>query len=180
MPPVKECGHNSEGKPIHSNGVKGCERMILASYMICPFCGFKYPEKDLKEIDLQAMMFSTQEKKAIKTKRIRDMTMTELHTYWKQKGHKSAWLWRQLWYKGGEKQIVHVAVRFFFFDAVVGDYRDDSFLETVGEPVGAALGSPHSDACNLDPHADDKDRRGQDYQTKIKCVRHLPSLSFSG
>lgn len=101
LPPIKTCGVDSNGRPVSDE--KGCNRPILASYKICPFCGFTYPEKVVKEIDLQSIMFDTQTKKAIKTKRIKDMTNQELNDYRTAKGHKQAWLWRQLWYR--EKKI---------------------------------------------------------------------------
>jgi len=105
LPPIKECGYDSEGTPILTNGKKGCRRLILASYKICPFCGFKYPDKNISEIDLASIMFDSSQKKAVKVKKIKDMSFEELHDYQKVKGHKQAWLWRQLWYKGREKAI---------------------------------------------------------------------------
>jgi len=98
IPPVKECGFDSEGKPITSNKI-GCRRLILAMYTICPFCGFKYPEKKLEEVEL------TLKTPTATGKKIKDMTAGELYEYWKYKGHKPAWLWRQLWYKGRESAI---------------------------------------------------------------------------
>ena len=74
-------------------------------YLYCPFCGFKYPNKVLREIALANIVYSTTENKALKTKRIKDMTNTELNDLWKIKGHKSPWLWRQLWIKGGAESI---------------------------------------------------------------------------
>ena len=105
LPPIKTCGFNSDGLPIIVNAKGGCGRPILASYKICPFCGFKYPEKVVKEIDLQGIMFDVQKKMAVRTKRIKDMTNKELHDYWKAKGHKTPWLWRQLWYRGRKEGI---------------------------------------------------------------------------
>jgi superfamily II DNA or RNA helicase len=103
LPPVKQCGHDSDGKQITDK--KGCKRLILAAYKICPFCGFVYPNKEIKEIILSGVVFDNEIKKAVKTKRIKDMSNFELMDYWKKKGHKSAWLWRQLWYKGRERAI---------------------------------------------------------------------------
>lgn len=103
LPPIKECGIDSKGKPITNK--PGCKRPILASYKICPFCGFKYPEKEHKEIDLELTILDQQLKRSIKKKKLKDMTFQELHDYRKVKGHKQAWLWRQLWYRGGEKCI---------------------------------------------------------------------------
>lgn len=103
LPPIKECGINSKGKPISDK--PGCKRPILASYKICPFCGYKYPDKEHKEIDLELTILDQQLKRSIKTKKLKDMTYQELHDYRKVKGHKMAWLWRQLWYRGGEDCI---------------------------------------------------------------------------
>ena len=113
LPPIKECGIDSTGKPIiANNNKKGCKRPILASYKICPFCGFKYPEKEVKEIDLKNIMFDAQLKSSIKVKRIKDMTNKELYEFWKAKKHKTPWLWRQLWYRGGAKSIKEFSKEF--------------------------------------------------------------------
>ena len=103
LPPIKTCGFDSNGMPITDK--KGCKRPILASYKICPFCGFLYPVKKHKEVLLELTMPISGTNKAIKTKLLKDMTNQELHDYWKAKGHKTAWLWRQLWYKGGIDKI---------------------------------------------------------------------------
>lgn len=99
LPPIKTCGFNSDRLPIVVNEKGGCGRPILASYKICPFCGFKYPEKVVKEIDLRPILFNAQTKTAVRTKRIKDMTNQELYDYRKDKGHQQAWVWRQLWYR---------------------------------------------------------------------------------
>lgn len=117
LPPIKECGFDSKGKPITGKG--GCRRLILASYKICPFCGFKYPEKTHAEIDLDAVLFDYSQKRSIKTKLIKDMTFYELNEYRKSKGHQMAWLWRQLWYKGGEKAISDFGFQFGWTHATV-------------------------------------------------------------
>jgi len=103
LPPIKECGIDSSGKPL--SHLPGCRRPILAAYNICPFCGFKYPEKEHKEIDLELIIFDQQIKRGLKTKRLQDMSNLELKEYREIKGHKMAWLWRQLWYRGGEDCI---------------------------------------------------------------------------
>jgi len=103
LPPIKECGFNSEGKPISK--LKGCKRPILAMYKICPFCGFKYPEKIQNEIDLSQIIFDDSLRIGVRTKRLKDMENKELYEYWKIKKHKTAWLWRQLFYKGGPEMI---------------------------------------------------------------------------
>lgn len=106
--PVKECGLTQEGEEIEGDGIveEGCERLILAAYKICPFCGFKYPPKDEgKEIDL--MLASIKDKKGVslKMKRFDDMSWDELMQYRKIKKHQSAWLWRQLWLRDEEDEI---------------------------------------------------------------------------
>ena len=112
LPPVKNCGYTSEGEPILVNGKKGCNRMILGSMTICPFCGFQYPAKVLTEGELSTLFLDNQQKKVVKTKRLKDMTNAELHYYWKSKGHKSGWLWRQLWYRGKEESIKNFGKEF--------------------------------------------------------------------
>ena len=99
--PVKECGYTPEGISIKGRieGQKGCRRLIHAGLVFCPFCGFQYPEKVIKEVELQLQVGVDG------VKRIRDMTNENLYEYWKARGHKSAWLWRQLWYRGGENAI---------------------------------------------------------------------------
>ncbi len=110
LPPIKNCGIDSFGKPL--SGEKGCKRPILASYKICPFCGYKYPDKIHKEIDLESIMFDSQRKMSVKTKRIKDMTYQELYNYWKEKGHRTPWLWRMLWYRNQEKSIKEFGLLF--------------------------------------------------------------------
>jgi len=108
LPPLKECGFDSVGKPIEKGG---CRRLILASYKICPFCGFKYPEKKTaKVIKLYSSLYKDGE--IINHKRVSDMNFDELHDYWKLKGHKIAWLWRQLWYRGKKKAIENFAKKY--------------------------------------------------------------------
>ena len=79
--------------------------MIMASYKICPFCGFIYPEKSVKEVDLSAVMYDTERHQAVSVKKISEMDLNELHDYYKIKKHKPAWLWRQLYFRGGKKLI---------------------------------------------------------------------------
>lgn len=109
LPPIKSCGHDNNGKQIKQTNdlftQKGCNRLILASYNICPFCGFKYPKNNLSEAILNGVVFNNELKKAVSTKRIKDMSFAELKEYYEIKGHKPTWLWRQLKYKGGEKAI---------------------------------------------------------------------------
>ena len=122
LPPVKTCGIDSKGKPISNQ--KGCNRMILAAYKICPFCGFLYPDKVIESIDLESIYFDIQKKKAVKTKRIKDMTNTDIHDYYKAKGHKPAWLWRQLWYKDGEKAIENFGNEFNWNKTTIQKAKD--------------------------------------------------------
>ena len=105
LPPLKVCGLNSNNEPIRHDAA-GCRRPILASLKICPFCGFRYPDKKAsKEIDLMPVFVNPQTHRAQKTKRPRDMTNAELFRYWRAKGHKTGWLWIQLWMRGGEKAL---------------------------------------------------------------------------
>jgi len=117
LPPVKECGIDNKGKPITDK--PGCRRPILAAYKICPFCGFIYPDKEHKEIDIDLIIFDQQMKRSIKTKRLKDMSFQELHDYRKIKGHQMAWLWRQLWYRNGEKGIREFGKQFKWSSATV-------------------------------------------------------------
>lgn len=98
VPPVKTCGENLG---LDKNQKKGCNRMIMASYKICPFCGFIYPEKKVKDIDLKGVMYDNERHLAVSVKKISEMDENELYDYFKNKGHKSAWLWRQLYFRGG-------------------------------------------------------------------------------
>jgi len=100
--PVKDCGVdvNGVGK-VDKNKKKGCQRMILASIKICPFCGYIYPDKKAKEAELRAILYDTAEFKAIAVKKISEMNEDELYKYYKMKKHKPAWLWRQLYFRGG-------------------------------------------------------------------------------
>ena len=102
VPPVKECGeHGGADK----NGRLGCKRLIMASLKICPFCGRMTPEKKQKEAELQSVFYSSEKHQAISMKKISQMNMTELGEYCKMKGHKQAWLWRQLYFKFGTKGV---------------------------------------------------------------------------
>jgi len=55
LPPIKTCGIDSNNRPIGGGGLQvyGCQRPILASYPICPFCGFIYPKKMVEEVELK-------------------------------------------------------------------------------------------------------------------------------
>ena len=102
VPPLKEC--------------EGCMRIILASYKICPFCGFKKKEQQLKEIELKlAVRLGLQEKYASDVKpvvRIKDMTYEQLLEHKEGKGYKQPWLWKMLWIRGGERELLTFAGRY--------------------------------------------------------------------
>ena len=103
LPKLKICGENSEGQPKKSaSHIKvGCKRPILASLTICPFCGFQYISKQskAKEVELQLMSSGK------KFPSIEEMGVAELLEFRAIKKHSQAWLWRQLYYKGGEAMI---------------------------------------------------------------------------
>jgi superfamily II DNA or RNA helicase len=104
--PIKLCGCDAEGNPrTDKNGRQGCKRMILAAYMICPFCGFKYDKKVIKEAELQPVAYNYETNRVVAVKRLKDMDNTELYDYYKMKGHKPPWLWRQLYFRGGADLI---------------------------------------------------------------------------
>lgn len=115
IPPVKECGlhngvliksDNQSMKIVKGEGNNtGCKRLIMASYKICPFCGFVYPDKKIKEIELVSSYLDKESKVIKYVKKTSEMNDDELHDYYKSKGHKPAWLWRQLYFRGGEKKI---------------------------------------------------------------------------
>jgi len=100
--PVKDCG--CEGKK-DKNGKSGCQRLIHASYTICPFCGYIYPKSKAKDIDLMGVMYDKQKHLSIAVKKISEMDDDELYDYFKIKGHKTPWLWRQLYFRGGVERI---------------------------------------------------------------------------
>jgi superfamily II DNA or RNA helicase len=120
--PVKECGHTSTGRSIRpSNEIKiGCRRLILASYQICPFCGFKYPEKsEEKEVDLSLSKLVTEQGIVINTKSPSKMDWEELTQYRAAKGHKQPWLWRQLWTRGKDIELSNYAAKYHWSKPVL-------------------------------------------------------------
>lgn len=122
VPPLKECGFTSKGTPIKSSSEveKGCRRLILAMYNICPFCGFKYPEKsEAKEVDLELSGIKTDEGIVVNTKSISKMNWEELTTYRAAKNHKQPWLWRQLWTRGKEQEIINYAAKYRWSQGVL-------------------------------------------------------------
>ena len=115
IPPLKECGIDNNSQAVKPGGriKNGCHRLILASAKVCPFCGFEYAEKDeAAEIDL--MLSSIKDKKGVslKTKSFDQMTHQELHKYREIKKHQIAWLWRQLWLRGGEEELNKFAIKY--------------------------------------------------------------------
>tara|TARA_R110000823_G_scaffold151125_2_gene281989 strand:+ start:6348 stop:7973 length:1626 start_codon:yes stop_codon:yes gene_type:complete len=108
VPPLKECGISSTGKPITPGGEikKGCKRLILASMALCPFCGFKSPKRNIaEEIDLKLAEIKDSNGISIKVKSFKQMSFYELKKYREIKEHHQAWLWRQLWMRGGENEL---------------------------------------------------------------------------
>jgi len=98
VPPLKKCGHTPQNEQLQGIGFieEGCRRLILASYSICPFCGFKYPQKKAKKVELKIIT----PKRSTKT-----MHVNELYEYTKERGYKISWFWRQLYYRGGKQEI---------------------------------------------------------------------------
>ncbi|HZH74280.1 MAG TPA: helicase-related protein, partial [Mariniphaga sp.] len=110
--PIKRCGFDSKDRPIYAENSRkrldlfntekldGCGRFIHAGLNICPFCGFKYPEKELKDVDLENIYFDEKNLEWKKAKPISQMSDEELMDYCTSKGHKRAWLWRQVYMRG--------------------------------------------------------------------------------
>lgn len=114
VPPLKQCGLTSTGRLIKSTSdvEKGCTRMIMASLQLCPYCGFKYPEKkEAKEVELTLSEIKDDEGVSLAVKNFAAMNWNELTLYRKLKKHKPAWLWRQLWIRGGEKELRNYAAQ---------------------------------------------------------------------
>lgn len=112
VPPMKICGENSGGEKLKgAAGVKkGCERLILAAYKICPFCGFKYPQRNkAKEVELALASIVDEKGVSIKNKPFKDMSFHELTQYREIKEHNINWLYRMLWINGGEKHVLKYA-----------------------------------------------------------------------
>jgi superfamily II DNA or RNA helicase len=122
VPPLKECGIDSKMKKIKAGGTvkEGCKRLILASTKICPFCGFKYPERDeAAEIELILAEIVDEKGVSLKNKAFKDMTFEELHKYREVKRHQMPWLWRILWNREGEKTIKQFARKYHWGEAQV-------------------------------------------------------------
>ncbi len=112
VPPLKICGIDSKDKPIKSANevLKGCERLIMAMQNICPFCGFKYPDKkEAAEVELVLSNIIDDNGVSLAVKHFKDMDFEELKTYRTAKKHKQPWLWRQLWTRGGKEELERFA-----------------------------------------------------------------------
>lgn len=108
VPPMKTCGESSDYEEIEGAGdvKKGCKRLILAAYKLCPFCGFKYPQKkEGKEIELELSKITDENGVSITSKSTKEMTHKELYLYRKAKKHHLNWVWFILWNRGKEKEI---------------------------------------------------------------------------
>ena len=116
LAPIKLCGFDSKERPIfglnnplrndlfNKNKLDGCKRLIHAGMTICPFCGFKYPEKEIQDVDLENVYFDTEIQDFKVTKPISKMNDLELNEYQNSKGHSPAWLWRQIYMRGSYKK----------------------------------------------------------------------------
>ncbi|AGF91631.1 helicase [Cellulophaga phage phi47:1] len=113
VPPMKICGEDSKLNKLKGAGEvkKGCERLILAAYKLCPFCGFKYPEdKDkVKDADLQLASIVDEKGVSLKAKAFKDMDFQELTTYREIQAYHIHWLYNQLWSRKEEKTIKEYA-----------------------------------------------------------------------
>jgi hypothetical protein len=85
---------------------------VPTSTVICPFCGFQYPKKVAKEVDLANIMFSARDGMVKKVKPFNQMSVQELIDYREEKGVKQAWLWLQLYLRGGVTEIERVGVSY--------------------------------------------------------------------
>lgn len=115
IPPMKVCGEDSKFNHIKGAGdvKKGCGRLIMATYKICPFCGFKYPPKDkAKEVELALAEIVDENGVSIKTKAFKDMSFKELTQYREIKKHHLNWLYRMIWNQGGEEAMKRYAIQY--------------------------------------------------------------------
>lgn len=115
VPPMKICGEDSKFNKIKgaADVKKGCSRLILAAYKLCPFCGFKYPEKDkVKEVELALSEIVDEKGVSIKNKAFKEMNFEELTQYRSIKKHHINWLYRMLWVREKEKTIREYALAY--------------------------------------------------------------------
>jgi superfamily II DNA or RNA helicase len=115
IPPMKICGEDSKFNDLKGDGKvkKGCKRLIMATYKICPFCGFKYPLKDkAKEIDLVLSEITDENGVSLKQKSFKDMTFEELTKYREIKKHHLNWLYLMIWKQGEEAAIKRYASQY--------------------------------------------------------------------
>lgn len=115
VPPMKICGEDKNGEKIKgaASVKEGCERMILASYSMCPFCGFKYPKLNKKqEIELQLASVVDKKGVSLKTKAFKDMSFEELTKYRAIKKHHINWLYRMLWLRDEEETVRQYAKQY--------------------------------------------------------------------
>lgn len=115
--PLKRCGFDSMDRPLYGehhpkrsdlfnkDKLDGCGRLVHAGLTICPFCGFKSLAKELKDVDLQTIYLDGGTNEYRRAKPISKMEDSELKDYCKAKGHNIAWLWRQIYMRGGMQRI---------------------------------------------------------------------------
>jgi len=102
--PVKQCGMQGQRERRDVNNKAGCKRLILATYKICPFCGFKFlSEKELKKIELEEHLYDAQ---TGKMKPIKNMSVDELYSYSKLQGYKPGWFERKTYHDKGKEVLV--------------------------------------------------------------------------
>lgn len=93
LPAQKECGEKGKDK----NGNKGCKRLILASYSICPRCGHVFKtEQEEREIVLV-------ERLSKEAQKIKDMSPQALLDYAELNNYMKGWVINQLWYRSENK-----------------------------------------------------------------------------
>lgn len=97
VPMTKEC---PEYQKDHT-GKHGCGRLIPIFYDACPFCGYVFKTaEELRRVELREIIGGVFE--------FKDMTPTQLKAYAELHGHKTAWVWRQIFYGSEDRrQFVH-------------------------------------------------------------------------
>lgn len=90
LPKMKTCGEKGKDK----NGKEGCKRLILASFSICPKCGYRFAtESELRVVELT-------EKLEEAPKRFYEMSAQNLLDYAELHNYGKKWVFRQLYIKG--------------------------------------------------------------------------------